>query len=121
MKEITQHPPGTFSWVDLATTKPEAAKRFYTELFGWTAVDTPAGEDSVYTMLNLDEKPVAALFAITRDQREDGMRPHWDSYVTVADEGRFSLEPYPAVRAWLGRAEALPGWVTMPRQRPVVT
>jgi len=42
-------------------------------------------------------------------------------YVAVADEGRFSLEPYSAVRAWLGRAEALPGWVTMPRQRPVVT
>ena len=37
-------------------------------------------------------------------------------YVSVADEGRFSLEPYPAVRAWLERAEALPLWVKMPRQ-----
>lgn len=34
-------------------------------------------------------------------------------YVALADEGRFSLEPYPAVRAWLKRVEALPGWVPM--------
>jgi glutathione S-transferase len=37
-------------------------------------------------------------------------------YVSVADEGHFSLEPYPAVRAWLERAEAFPGWLKMPRQ-----
>ena len=34
-------------------------------------------------------------------------------YVALAGEGRFSLEPYPAVRAWLQRVEALPGWVPM--------
>ncbi len=34
-------------------------------------------------------------------------------YVSLAGEGDFSLEPYPAVRAWLQRMEALPGWVPM--------
>jgi glutathione S-transferase len=34
-------------------------------------------------------------------------------YIAVAEEGRFSLEPYPAVRAWLQRVEAVPGWVPM--------
>ena len=34
-------------------------------------------------------------------------------YVALADEGRFSLAPYPAVQAWLRRVEALPGWVPM--------
>lgn len=34
-------------------------------------------------------------------------------YVSLADEAEFSLEPYPAVRGWLGRVEALPGWVAM--------
>lgn len=34
-------------------------------------------------------------------------------YVSLAGEGRFSLEPYPAVMAWLERVEALPGWVAM--------
>lgn len=35
------------------------------------------------------------------------------SYVAHAPEGRVSLEPYPAVRAWLGRIEALPRFVPM--------
>jgi glutathione S-transferase len=34
-------------------------------------------------------------------------------YVSLANEGRFSLEPYPAVRAWLKRIEGLPGWIPM--------
>lgn len=34
-------------------------------------------------------------------------------YVSVAHEGEFSLDPYPAVRAWLQRITELPGWVAM--------
>jgi len=34
-------------------------------------------------------------------------------YVNLADEAQFSLEPYPAVRAWLKRVEGLPGWEPM--------
>jgi glutathione S-transferase len=36
------------------------------------------------------------------------------SYVAHAPEGRISLEPYPAVRAWIRRVEALPGFRPMP-------
>ncbi|MDO9259179.1 MAG: glutathione S-transferase [Polaromonas sp.] len=35
------------------------------------------------------------------------------SYVARAPEGRVSLEPYPNLRAWLARIEALPGFVPM--------
>jgi glutathione S-transferase len=35
------------------------------------------------------------------------------AYVKHAPEGDVSLEPYPAVRAWLTRVEALPGFVPM--------
>lgn len=35
------------------------------------------------------------------------------AYVARAPEGGISLEPYPAVRAWLARVEALPGFVPM--------
>ena len=37
------------------------------------------------------------------------------SYTAHAPEGGVSLEPYPAVRAWLARIEALPGFVPMKR------
>jgi uncharacterized protein len=35
--------PGSFCWFELATTDQEAAKRFYTVLFGWTFTDNPMG------------------------------------------------------------------------------
>lgn len=35
------------------------------------------------------------------------------SYIARAPEGRISLEPYPNIRAWLARIEALPGFVPM--------
>jgi len=77
--------PGTFCWVDLATTDPEAAKTFYTGLFGWTAVDFPMGEGGIYTMLRLDGDDVAALSEMQLDMRAQGIPPHWVNYVSVAD------------------------------------
>ena len=38
------------------------------------------------------------------------------SYTSHAPEGGNSLQPYPQVRAWLQRIEALPGFVGMARQ-----
>jgi glutathione S-transferase len=35
------------------------------------------------------------------------------AYTHVAPEGGFSLDPYPAVRAWIERFAALPGYVGM--------
>lgn len=37
------------------------------------------------------------------------------SYTLTAPEGNVSLADYPAVRAWLARVEALPGFLAMPR------
>lgn len=37
------------------------------------------------------------------------------AYAVTAPEGGVSLADYPAVRAWLARVEALPGFVPMPR------
>nr|WP_315240227.1 glutathione S-transferase [uncultured Albidiferax sp.] len=39
------------------------------------------------------------------------------SYTAHAPEGNVSLEPYPQIRAWLARIEALPGFVPMVRSR----
>lgn len=35
-------------------------------------------------------------------------------YVALSHEGGVSLEPYPAVGAWVGRIKALPGFIPMP-------
>ena len=36
------------------------------------------------------------------------------SYIAHAPEGGIALEPYPRVQAWVGRVQALPGFVPMP-------
>jgi uncharacterized protein len=82
MTEVTRHEPGSFSWAELATSDADAAKRFYTTLFGWTFSDSPAGPDMVYTMLKKRDKSVGALFKMGPQQA--GMPPHWTTYVTVA-------------------------------------
>jgi uncharacterized protein len=78
MGERTSHAPGTFSWAELVTSDADAAKAFYTSLFGWTYEDNPIGEGQVYSMAARDGKTAAALFA--GDQP-----PHWNCYFTVAD------------------------------------
>lgn len=83
MEEIKKHQPGTFSWVDLATTDRATAIRFYSELMGLKSVDEPAGPDMIYSMLTLNDKPVAAVYDFSKEQLEQGMQPHWNSYVTV--------------------------------------
>jgi len=34
--------------------------------------------------------------------------------VALGHEGGVPLEPYPAVRTWIGRLKALPGFISMP-------
>lgn len=35
-------------------------------------------------------------------------------YLALGHEGGVSLEPYPAIRAWIGRIKQLPGFIPMP-------
>jgi len=85
MQESTALKPGTFCWVELATSDDAAGKTFYTQLFGWTYEDHPMGPGMVYTMLKLDGKDVGALYKLMPDQEAQGVPPHWLSYVLVAN------------------------------------
>jgi predicted enzyme related to lactoylglutathione lyase len=78
----TSYTPGTFSWTDLSTPDPAAAKRFYGGLFGWEADDRPVGE-GVYSMMKLDGQDVAAIELQPQQQRDAGAPPAWNSYITV--------------------------------------
>jgi predicted enzyme related to lactoylglutathione lyase len=84
MGERTRHEPGTFSWADLSTTDQDDAKRFYGELFGWAFEDAPAGEGVVYSMARIDGRDVGAISPQPQQQREAGVPPLWNSYITVS-------------------------------------
>jgi uncharacterized protein len=85
MAQRTSYTPGTFSWADLTTTDQAAAKAFYGELMGWSFDDRPVGDGVVYTMAQIDGANVAAISPQPAQQRDAGVPPLWNSYVTVAD------------------------------------
>jgi predicted enzyme related to lactoylglutathione lyase len=85
MAERTHYTPGTFSWADLTTPDQDAAKAFYSALFGWQIIDSPIDENTAYSMGFIDGKPVGAISPQPQQQRENGVPPLWNSYITVAD------------------------------------
>jgi predicted enzyme related to lactoylglutathione lyase len=76
MGERTSYRPGTFSWAELLTSDADAAKAFYTSVFGWEYRDNPLGDGQVYSTALRDGKDVGALYASEQP-------PHWNCYVTV--------------------------------------
>jgi predicted enzyme related to lactoylglutathione lyase len=82
--EFTSHVPGTFSWVELATTDQKAAVAFYRALLGWELNEIPIGPTDVYSMLTLRGQEVAAAATQQDAEKKMGVPPHWNVYVTVA-------------------------------------
>jgi predicted enzyme related to lactoylglutathione lyase len=82
MSERTSYAPGTPSWVDLTTTDPDAAKRFYGELFGWEAEAAgPPEETGGYAMFKLRGKLVAGVGPVM----DPSQPPVWSTYVSTDD------------------------------------
>jgi uncharacterized protein len=88
MAIVTEHAPGAPCWFELATSDQEAGKKFYMQLFGWTAIDNPMGPDGVYTMFQLDGHDAGAAYTLPKQLAEQGVPPHWNVYFSVvsADE-----------------------------------
>jgi uncharacterized protein len=77
--------PGSFCWMELATTDQAAAKKFYASLFGWTSVDFPMGPDGDYTIFRLKDHDCSAAYTLRKDQREHGVPPHWMLYIGASN------------------------------------
>jgi uncharacterized protein len=86
MGERTAYTPGTFCWVELTTIDQDAAKSFYGGLLGWQYDDRPVGDGGyVYSMAQVEGKNVAAIATQPDQQRESGVPPMWNSYISVTD------------------------------------
>ena len=86
--------PGIFCWLELGTTDQQAAKNFYTSLFGWTVNDSPMGTGELYSMFMLHGREVAAGYTLRPGQKQMGVPPHWMLYVSTdsADESAKKTE-----------------------------
>jgi uncharacterized protein len=105
MPNIEKHAPGSFCWIELATTDQNAAKNFYGKLFGWEANDSPIGENEFYTIFKLNGRDAAAAYTMRPEQQSAGVPPNWLLYVAVdsADAsakraaelgGKICMEPF---------------------------
>lgn len=83
MPNVEKHEPGDFCWIELATTDQAAAKKFYSQLFGWGIQEFPTGPNELYTIFQMDGRDVAAACSLRQEQRKQGIPSHWNLYVAV--------------------------------------
>ena len=82
MPERTSYEPGTPCWVDLGTSDPDAAKRFYGSLFGWES--EYAGDPELtggYSFFTLGGRKVAGVGPLMGE----GQVTAWSTYVATDD------------------------------------
>jgi predicted enzyme related to lactoylglutathione lyase len=73
---------GTFLWDEFMTDDVEGAKRFYTEVFGWTTKDMDM-ENGIYTIFQRGgEAQTAGLMERPPDVNAP---PHWVTYLATDD------------------------------------
>jgi hypothetical protein len=94
---------GSFCWLELATTDRIAAKKFYSNLLGWTAEDQPMGPDMTYTMFRLGANDAAGAYQLMKEQLDAHVPPHWMLYIKVE-----SADASAAKAVALGAQQAVP-------------
>ena len=82
MPFIDKYPTSSFCWLELATTDQGAAKKFYSNLFGWVSADVPMGPGEVYTLFRIGDRD-AGTAAYTLRKEQQGMPPNWSIYIAV--------------------------------------
>ncbi|MEP6540345.1 MAG: VOC family protein, partial [Bryobacteraceae bacterium] len=68
MPHTKSYTPGAFNWVELATSDQNAAKTFYTSLFGWDVVDNPIGPSEVYSIFKFQGVDSGAAYTMRDDE-----------------------------------------------------
>jgi len=80
MAEPRTYPHGVTCWVDTDQPDPQAASRFYGELFGWELTDAaPPGMPGPYLVATLDGREAAAVAGTPAGTAT------WNTYVAVDD------------------------------------
>jgi predicted enzyme related to lactoylglutathione lyase len=68
---------GQFIWYELTTPDVDAAKKFYPRFTGWGT----QAFDNDYTMWTTGGVPMAGLFRLRNEMRQQGIPPNWMPYV----------------------------------------
>jgi Predicted enzyme related to lactoylglutathione lyase len=76
--------PGAFTWNELNTRDPDAAKPFYAAVFGWDIEDHEMEGMGTYTEWKQGEDPMGGMMDM-RGRVPDEVPPHWLTYFAVED------------------------------------
>ena len=79
MGERTTYAPGSFCWVDLGTSEPEPAKRFYGELLGWRTEEVPSANG--YRVIYNGDRSNGGMLPPPME----GIPPNWMPYFGTED------------------------------------
>ncbi len=77
------HLSGKLVWADLVTPDPDAARRFYGKLFGWTFTSVGGGQGA-YALAHLDGTAIAGIVR-RADQAAERSRSRWIPFMSVRD------------------------------------
>jgi predicted enzyme related to lactoylglutathione lyase len=72
---------GQFVWYELTTPDVDAAQKFYPRFTGWGI--QPFDKD--YTMWTNGGTPIAGMFRLTDQMRQQGVSPNWMPYVETSN------------------------------------
>jgi predicted enzyme related to lactoylglutathione lyase len=92
---------GAFTWSELNTRDPEAAKEFYAAVFGWSFDDREFEGMGTYSTIGAGDGTAGGVFDM-RGRVPDEVPPNWLTYFAVEDTD-----------ATVAKAEALGGGVNM--------
>lgn len=82
--------PNTLAWTELSSRDVEGAKRFYPEVFGWTAQTSDAG-GMEYTEFKVGDQSVAGLMAMSPMVPAE-VPSYWMPYFAVTDVDKVTGE-----------------------------
>jgi predicted enzyme related to lactoylglutathione lyase len=74
-------PAGSFCWEELMTSDPEAAAKFYVDLFGYKVDSMDMGPMGTYRILKRGDKQTAGIMKMP----EMVPRAHWLAYIATKD------------------------------------
>jgi predicted enzyme related to lactoylglutathione lyase len=73
----------SFFWYELLTNDVDAAAEFYRAVIDWRPSAFAGGEG--YTVLNIGDRGIGGIMALSAAQCADGARPGWLGYIPVDD------------------------------------
>ena len=80
--------PPVFVWHDLVTPDTTSAKKFYSEVFGWTSRTGPDGS----IVMDAQRRPVAAIYDSRATADRPAARAQWVSAISSQDEKALESE-----------------------------